>query len=226
MSTITIRGQLGSGAPEIGKQIADRLHIDYIDREIIADVAKRLKLSKEGIADKEMPPGTLLGRIAEALGRGFAMSGGSADMYAGAYLPTWEMPLDDAHYLTGLESVIKELAKIQAVVIRGRGSQFILKDYPGAIHLLVVAPLELRVKRVMESLKLDEGNAKKEIERFDSSRREFTKRYFHAELEDPVYYDLVINTEYLSFDDATSIAINALSFKDKKSGKLPRTGKR
>jgi hypothetical protein len=68
MSVVTIRGHLGSGAPEIGKKVADRLHIDYIDREIIADVAQRLKWPKEGIAYKEMPPGTLLGRIAEALG--------------------------------------------------------------------------------------------------------------------------------------------------------------
>jgi cytidylate kinase len=225
MSVITIRGQLGSGAPEIGKQAADRLHIDYVDREIISDVAKKLKWSKEGIADKEMPPGTLLGRVAEALGRGFAASG-YAGMYAGAYLPTWEMPLDDARYLAGLEFIVKELSKSKAVVIRGRGSQFILKDYTGAIHILVVAPLDLRVKRVMESLKLDEVNSKKEIERFDSSRREFTKRYFHAELEDPVYYDLVISTEHLSFDDAASIVLTALPFRDKATGKRLKTRKR
>jgi len=224
MSVITIRGELGSGAPEIGKQVADRLHIDYADREIIAEVAERLKRSKEGIEDKEMPPGTLLGRIAEALGQGFATSG-YAGMYAGAYLPTWEMPLGDARYLTGLEFIVKELSKSKAVVIRGRGSQFILKDYPGAIHLLVVAPLDLRVKRVMKSLKLDEENAKKEIERFDSSRREFTKRYFQAELEDPVYYDLVINTEHLSFNDAALIVIGALPFRDKTAGKRLKTGK-
>ena len=223
MSLVTIRGQLGGGAPEIGKQIADRLNIEYIDREIIADVAERLKRSKEGMEDKEMPPGTLLGRIAEALGRGFAASG-YAGMYAGAYLPTWEMPLDDAQYLTGLESVIKKLARSQAMVIRGRGSQFILKDYPGSMHILVVAPLDLRVKSVMKSLKLDEENAEKEIERFDGSRREFTKRYFQAELEDPVYYDIVINTEHLSFDDSASIVIGALPFKDKKLGKRSKNG--
>jgi len=152
MSVITIRGQLGSGAPEIGKQAAEKLHVDYIDREIIADVAKRLKRSKEGIADKEMPPGTLLGRIAEALVRGLAMSGDSAGMYAGAYLPTWEMPLDDTRYLAGLESVVKELGRSQSLVIRGRGSQFILKDYPRTLHVLTVAPLELRLKRVMQEL--------------------------------------------------------------------------
>jgi len=43
MPVLTIRGTLGSGAPEIGKQIAVRLHIDFVDREIIADVAKRIK---------------------------------------------------------------------------------------------------------------------------------------------------------------------------------------
>jgi cytidylate kinase len=225
MSLITIHGQLGSGAPEIGKQVADRLHIDYVDREIIADVAKRLKQSKESMAEKEIPPGTLLGRIAEALGRGFATSG-YADMYAGAYLPAWEMPLSDVSYLTGLETVIKKLSKSQAMVMRGRGSQFILKDYPGSMHIMVVAPLDLRVKRVMKSLKLDEEKAEKEIERFDSSRREFTKRYFQAELEDSVYYDLVINTEHLSFDDSASIVISALPFKDKTTGKRPKTGKR
>jgi cytidylate kinase len=110
------------------------------------------------------------------------------------------------------------------VVIRGRGSQFILKDYLGAIHLLLVAPLDLRVKRVMKSQKLDEENAKEEIERFDSSRREFTKRYFNAELGDSVYYDLIINTEYLSFNDAASIVIGALPFRDKTAEKRPKTG--
>lgn len=185
---------------EIGKQVADRLSIGYVDREIIADVAKRLKWSKEVIADKEMPPGTLLGRIAEALGRAAEAYGRNpADIgYSGVYLPTWEIPQSDARYLTGLESVIKELAGIQSIVIRGRGSQFILKDFSGAIHVLVVAPLELRVKRVMKSLKLEEGNAKKEIERFDKSRREFTMHYFHADLEDSLHYDLVINTEHFS----------------------------
>ncbi len=202
MPVLTIRGHLGSGAPEIGKQVADRLGIHYVDREIIAAIAARLHRTKEGVAEKEMPPGTLGGRIAEALER--------SGTYQGAYLPSWEMPLDDRSYLAGLESVVKELARSQSIVIRGRGSQFILKDQPGVLHILIVAPLRIRLKRVMDSLKLDEENAKKEIERFDSSRREFTKRYFHAELEDPLNYDLVINTENITFEKAISIIINAL----------------
>ena len=55
--------------------------------------------------------------------------------------------------------MIKELAGSQSIVIRGRGSQFILKDFPGAFHVLIVAPIEVRVKRVMEKLKLNEEDA-------------------------------------------------------------------
>ena len=207
MPVVTIRGQFGSGAPEIGKLVAGKLRVDYVDREIIAQVAGRLRWSEQDIAAEEMPPSTLLGRIVEALGR-------SGD-YKGAYLPTWQMPLDNTRYLAGLESVIRKLASSQSIVIQGRGSQFILRDYPGSLHALVVAPLERRIKYVMESMNLDEENAKKEIERFDGSRREFTRRHFKAELEGPVYYDLVLNTERLSFEAAASVIVDALPFRDR-----------
>jgi cytidylate kinase len=215
MGLITIRGHLGSGAPEIGKLIASRLHIDYVDREIIAEVAKSINWSEESAATKEMPNGSLFGRIVEALGRAYPAVAG----YSGAYLPTWELPLDDAAYFVGLQTAITTLAENKALVLRGRGSQFILKDFPGAIHILVGAPLELRIKRVMESSTEDEAEAKKEIERFDSSRRVFTKRYFQADLEDPLNYDLVINTADFSYEAAASIIIRASSFKENVSAR-------
>jgi cytidylate kinase len=184
--------------------------VGYVDREIIADVAARLQRQVQDVIAKEMPPSSLLGRIAEALGHNYAFGDG----LAGAYLPIWEIPLDDTRYLQVLESVVRELARSQPLVIYGRGSQFILKGYAGVLHVLVVAPLEVRVKRVMQDLELDHEAAKREIASYDKSLREFTKRYFKAELEDPVYYDLIINTEYLRFQDATSIIVDTLSFKD------------
>jgi len=210
MSVVTIRGQLGSGAPEIGKKIADILHADYVDREIIAEVASRLHRQEQEVIAKEMPPTNLLGRIAEALEHSLPFGEG----FEGAYLPAWEIPLNDNRYLQALESVVRELAQSQSLVIYGRGAQFILRDYPQAFHVQVVAPLEMRGKRLMQDLKLDQESAKQEIARFDNSSRQFIKRYFHAELEDPVYYDLVINTEHLSFQAAASIVVNALSLKN------------
>ena len=207
MPVITIRGQYGSWSAEIGELIARKLNIDYVAREIIAGVAERLRQPSTSIAEKELPPSTLMGRISEAMAQTAYLGDG---IYAGIYSPLWEIPLNDTNYLSGLEYVIKELAVSQSIVIRGRGSQFILKDFPGVFHVLVVAPVEVRVKRVMESLKLNEEDARNEIARFDDGSREFVKRYFKANIADPINYDMVINTNHLSIEDAASIIVDTV----------------
>lgn len=206
MSVVTIRGQLGSGAPEIGRLVAERLKADYVDREIIAAVAERVQRSSWEIEVKEQPPETLAGRILAALGNVPQVGPG----YQAAYLSTWAIPLDDFSYRETLISVIEELALAPAIVIRGRGSQFILKDHPDAFHVLTVAPLATRIARVMQQENLDEEAAKKEINRFDKSRRAFIRRYFGANLEDPNHYDLVINTGHLDFEGTAVLVAKAL----------------
>jgi len=221
MPLLTIRGQLGSGAPEIGRRVADRLGVDYVDQEIIAEVATRLHLREEEVIEKEMPPSNLLGRISEALDRGVAYG---MVYLEGAYLPVWEIPLDDTRYIQALESVVRELARSHSLVIQGRGSQFILRENPEAFHVQAVASLEVRLKRIMQDRKLSQDFARQEIARFDNSTRRFVKRYFQAEVEDPIYYHLVVNTERLRLEAAASIIIDALAIKDGTSSGQPKTG--
>ena len=59
MSLVTIRGQLGTGAPEIGRLVAEQLQADYVDREIIAQVAARLQRKEQDVIAKETPPSGL-----------------------------------------------------------------------------------------------------------------------------------------------------------------------
>ena len=205
MSVLTIGGGLGTGAPEVGKQIAEKLQADYVDREIIARVAMRLQREEQEVITKEMPPGSLLDRIAEAFGRSYGLDEG----FDGAYERFSKMPPDDARYLQVLTSVVRESTRSQRLVILGRGSQFILKDYPEVLHVLIVAPLQLRVNRIMKDRSLDRQSAEREVARSDNGIREFMKRYFRSEPEDPKHYDIVINTEHLSFQGAASIAVEA-----------------
>jgi cytidylate kinase len=209
MPVVTIRGKLGSGAPEIGRLVAGKLGIDYIDREIIGEVASRLHLDEQDVMRKEMPPAKLQERIAEALARGYSVGDG----IQGAYLPFSQIPLDDTSYLEALTGLIKELAQGQNAVIYGRGGQFILKDYPQALHISVVAPLKVRLKRVMETQQLNEDKAKQETQRFDNSAREFMKRFFGADMEEPIHYDLVINTEHIRYETAASMIMHVISLK-------------
>jgi CMP/dCMP kinase len=212
MSVITIRGRLGSGAPEIGRIVAERLNVDYVDREIIAQVASRLKLSETEVIAKEIPTQTLRERIAIALKRDYKTGVGAA--IQGTYLPMTEMPLDDNRYLEALSTLVRELAKTNALVIHGRGSQFILKGDPHAFHVSVVAPAMLRLNRVMEEMQMSEEEANQEITQTDSSAHEFMKKYFGAEMDDPTGYDLVISTGRFTYDAAATAILEVLRIRE------------
>jgi len=121
-----------------------------------------------------------------------------------------EMGLMDATMI-GVGAMIGAGIFVLIGIAAGRGSQFILKDFPGAFHVLIVASVEVRVKRVMESLKVNEGDARNEIARFDNGSSEFVKRYFKANIADPVNvkYDMVINTNHFNIESAASIIVDA-----------------
>lgn len=221
MPVITIRGKMGSGAPEIGRRVAERLNIDYIDSKIIAEVAARLNLEEQDILAKEMPPCTLRERIEEALQKGYATGIG----IQGAYLPITQVPLDDNRYLEALTNLFKELAQGHSAVIFGRGSQFILRNHPRAINISIVAPFSVRLKRIMEEKHLKEEQARQEMLHKDNAGREFIRRYFKAEMEDPVCYDVVINTERFTYDAAVSIILETLRIRNEEADRnLKETG--
>ena len=88
MPVVTVRGQYGSGAVEIGQAVAKLIGGDYVDREIIAHVAERLDLEHEHVVAKEEPPGSIWGRIAHALERSMAYGGS----ISGVYAPAWQVP--------------------------------------------------------------------------------------------------------------------------------------
>jgi len=62
----------------------------------------------------------------------------------------------------------------------------------------------VRIQNVAKTFKISEKEAKRRVIRTESDRRAFVRKYFNAEIEDPVNYDIVINTGTLSMDRAVS----------------------
>jgi len=209
MPVVTIRGQLGSGVSDISKKVARLLPGDYIDREIIENIAQLVGHPAEQVAEREQSTVRLTQRIKSILESALARSG-SMDS---AFSRTWQEPLDDAKYLDALKSVIQDLALEVNIVIHGRGSQFILHNNPSALHVLVVAPLPVRISRVITASKVDEDSSRRQIEEYDNSRRAFIQRFFKRDIEDPEYYDLVVNTEHLTYDVAAQAIVRAVQRK-------------
>jgi cytidylate kinase len=209
MPVITIRGQSGSGVPEIAKEVARLLPGDYIDREIIESIAKLVGHPADDVVEREHTPVRLTQRIKAALESALARSGSMES----AFSRTWQGHLNDAKYLDALKSVIQDLALEENIVIHGRGSQFILHNNPSALHILVIAPLPLRINRIITAQKVDEDTARQQIEDYDNSRHAFIQRFFKRDIEDPEYYDMVVNTERLEYDLAARVIVRAVQRK-------------
>ena len=86
-------------------------------------------------------------------------------------------------------------------MILGRGAHLILGQGE-ALRVLVVAPLEPRVRAVMEREGLAEREARHRIVSVEADRRAFLMKHFHAELADPINFDLVVNTAVLGVEGA------------------------
>jgi cytidylate kinase len=52
----------------------------------------------------------------------------------------------------------------------------------------------------MKELGASAEEAKQRVVTTESERKAYIRQYFHAEFLDPTYYDLVLNTAYLSLD--------------------------
>jgi cytidylate kinase len=113
-------------------------------------------------------------------------------------------------YQHHLFKVIGSVARHGRVVIVGRGGNFIL---PSAERLAVrvIAPLETRIRNVAREYGCTLEVAEKRVRQRQARRREFVRRAFHQDIDEPHHYDLVINTGQVSLDTAVEaiVAVHA-----------------
>ncbi|MCB2187624.1 MAG: cytidylate kinase-like family protein [Deltaproteobacteria bacterium] len=110
----------------------------------------------------------------------------------------WEkLLLGWAYYASLYAAVIYELASQDKYIIMGRGAQVVLKDVPGVVRIRVVAPTEVRVARLGQSLGLSPEEARSYLESHDHERRELVRNIFEHDPRDWSLYNLVINSSAL-----------------------------
>jgi len=66
----------------------------------------------------------------------------------------------------------------------------------------VVAPRKIRVQNVAREFHVAKEKAMLRVIRAENDRQAFIRKYFNADIADPANYDLLINTEKLSIDQA------------------------
>ncbi len=107
---------------------------------------------------------------------------------------------DQLAYQRAVRQVMLELVAEGNVVIVGRAGQVILQDRPEFLHVRVIAPKEIRIERIMQERGITHDVALAMIEKSDLYRQQYLLQNYHANLNEPGLYDLVINTHRYSVE--------------------------
>ena len=198
---ITITRQYGSGGSAVAKRAADALGWTLIDNEFVEEVARRAGLPAEEVAQREeRAPGLL-----ERLTRTLAVS--SPELFiTAASVP--QVEADEATIAKVTERVIQEAAAHGRAVLVGRGAQALLAQRPDALHVYVIAPREFRVKLAIERLGVDPAKAEKVLDDTDRQRDQYVKANYGRHRQDPVNYDMVLNTGRLGLEGAADLVVS------------------
>lgn len=191
MNVVTISRQLGSLGFEIGQALAARMGYKLVYRELINQAAIRAGA-----------PEVALVMIDELNLLGICPS-----------------PEHCQAYIRAVDGVLHELADQGEVVIVGRGGQLVLKDHPEAVHVRIIAPLEVRVIRVAANRKVTPIAALAQIQASDRSRRLYFQKFYQTNWDDPALYDLTINTAWIEIETAVEMICQILALPRRESAK-------
>jgi cytidylate kinase len=183
MSIVAICETLGSHGTEIGRELGRALGWEFADREIIAKAAERYG---EGLMELQ---------------------------HVTDEKPTlWERFTDSKrHYLSYVEATILEMAAQDGAVLVGHGAAIVLRDIPHVLRVRITAPEPLRAERVRQEQGLASTEAALDFLRdADRERASRMKFLYHVDLDDPLLYDLALNTERVSTAEGVRLIQEAL----------------
>jgi len=196
MAILTISREYGSGGREIGRQLAQRLSYQYVDKERLFHDLEQF--------------GQRWGQMARELDE---------------VCPTvWERyDWQYRGYVAQVESLILDYAAAGRVVIIGRGSPFLLRDIPFCLRVRLMAPLEQRLERIMLQESLNREAAARLITQVDGERACFIKANYGLDWADDRFYDLTLNTVSLGYHRVVELLCEALTEKDGQATPEART---
>jgi cytidylate kinase len=182
MSIVAMSDTLGSLGDEFGRELGRALGYDFSDREIIAKAAERFG---EGVME--------LAHVTEEK-------------------PTlWERFTDTRrHYLTYVEATLLEMAARDNVILSGRGAFILLGKIRHVLRVRISAPERLRAQRVERQQGLTPDAAFDVVRQTDRERAARVRFLYHADWDDPLLYDLSLNTERITVDRAVRLVQDTL----------------
>jgi|GEM_PF-271586 cytidylate kinase len=187
--SVTISRMCGSGGRTVASELAKYLQSHtssehrwtIFDRNLIEKVLEDHHLSK---------------RIAEFVPEGHkSLFAETIEKWRGLHPPT-------ATIVKQTAETIWNLAASGYVILVGRAANVITQKLDNVFHVRLVGSLENRIARVEEVYEMGRADAREFIKSQDTARRRYMKEHFDREIDDPLLYHMIINTDEISYENA------------------------
>jgi cytidylate kinase len=198
MSVITVSRELGSRGTDIAHKVAEDLGHECLDRELIAEIARQAGVGEEHVSGKE---DNISGRpriVGPEMAAFFRRQRYTS--------PRPREALEDQAYIELVRKLIYDRAETGNVVVLGRGGQMVLRNWRGALHVYITAPLEVRVARVAKDRGTGHQLAERLIRDSDRRRKDYIRHFYNnADWRNPRYYHLIVDTGRIPPETAAGI---------------------
>jgi cytidylate kinase len=197
---VCISRESGAEGEEVGRLVAERLGLQYVDEEVIARAAERAGVDEEQVANSEERR-SRISRVLDMLTDAGTGSGAIAPE-----TPALRAAREEGHRVL-IRSVVEEVADEGNAVIVAHAASMALAGREGLLRVLVTASPDTRIMRLAQI----EGNADaaRLVRESDAARVEYFKKFYDIERELPTHYDVVVNTDTLSPDQAAELVVGA-----------------
>ena len=192
---ICVERQFGSGGHTIAKKVAEKLEYSYYDKKLLEEAVIRSGLSSE-IMEKAEERATPF--MYEAY-------------FEGNLVECYAKSANDIMF-EAEKQLILEAADRSDCVIVGRCASYILGMETGhqILHIFIAAPMEYRIRRVMERDGLDEKKAAARIRKMDKARKAYCEYYTGNDWGKPSDYDMILNPVRLGEEQAVSVIADTM----------------
>ncbi len=191
---VTIGRQFGSGGKEIGKALAEKLGIDFYDKELLHLAAEESGIDVELFENAdEQPSNSFL--YSAVMGNHISLNN---------FMGYHDLLSNDKLFIFTVDTV-RKLAKEKSCVIVGRCADYILKDYDNCVNVFIRADYEDRIKRVAEGSNVSPEQAKSLIKKNDRRRASYYSYYSDKSWGDAESYDICLNASKVTAQQGADI---------------------
>ena len=202
---ITISREVGSGGRTVGEKLAEKLNVNYVSKQLIQALEEKFNLTRGGIEHLKSTKKNWFTDLFEQVA-----PAPKATIKVGGY--TYSREFQESVTVQDIyeaeEEILNAIADEGSCVIAGRSAFFVLKDRPNKVDIFITASREHRIERIMTKQNMTREQAINLMENIDKGRDNYVKRYTGLSRYDMRNYDLLLDMDYLTEDEAVEKILN------------------